>query len=163
MYCTTEKPITISVPTRPEGPSSTLVSRINHLGNLLKNLPTDLPLNPPESTYWFRLDAEKVQDKGVWFAVTQSLEVCFKTYKNKGSITFRECSARLDALIKMLREAVKGLTECDRAILKESWIEIDQSSRAAKGQDANKVSSFSGQFWTDDSPMTQGGQMSCWK
>lgn len=49
--------------------------------------------------------------------------MCFETYKNKGSITFCKRGSRLDTLMKMLKEAVKGLTECDRAILQESWIE----------------------------------------
>jgi len=71
-----------------------LISRISHLGNLLKNLPGNLPLDPPqsESCYSFGLETEPVEEEGVWFAFNRNLEVCFETHKIPagGSIVFRE-------------------------------------------------------------------------
>jgi hypothetical protein len=63
------------------GPASSLISRINHLGELLKNLPLNLPLNPLQSCYSFGLDTEKISEEGVWFAFNQNLEANFKTHK----------------------------------------------------------------------------------
>ena len=74
------------------GPSSQLISRINHLGNLLKNLPEYLPFNPAVSCYSFGLDTEHVAEEGVWFAFNQNLEACVETHKlvANGTIVFRE-------------------------------------------------------------------------
>jgi hypothetical protein len=63
------------------GPASSLISRINHLGELLKNLPQNLPLNPLQSCYIFGLDTEKISEEGVWFAFNQNLEANFETHK----------------------------------------------------------------------------------
>jgi hypothetical protein len=50
------------------GPSSELVSHINHLGALLQNLPSSLPLDPPESSYSFGLGNDDITTEGVWYA-----------------------------------------------------------------------------------------------
>ena len=52
------------------GPSAKLISCINHLGNLLKNLPRILPLDPiqSESCYNFGLETGHVEEEGVWYA-----------------------------------------------------------------------------------------------
>ena len=44
-----------------------LISCINHLDNLLKNLPRNLPLDPlqSESCYSFGLNTELVEEEGV--------------------------------------------------------------------------------------------------
>jgi hypothetical protein len=47
------------------GPTSSLISHINHLGELLKNLPQNLPLNPLQSCYSFGLDTKKISEEGV--------------------------------------------------------------------------------------------------
>jgi hypothetical protein len=90
------------------GPSSQLISRIHHLQSLLENLPANLPLNPVESTYHFGLDAEPVEDEGVWYAFNRSLEVCFETHKLQkgGAIVFRERGTRYKDLIKTIKAAV---------------------------------------------------------
>ena len=64
------------------GPSAELISHINHLGNLLKNLPQNLPLNPlqSKSRYNFGLKTEHVEEEGVWFAFNKNLEACFETH-----------------------------------------------------------------------------------
>ena len=66
------------------GPSSELISHINHLQQLLSGLPTHLPLNPVESMYHFGLDSELVEEESVWFAFNRNLEVCFETHKSGG-------------------------------------------------------------------------------
>lgn len=63
------------------GPSSELIARIHHLQCLLENLPDQLPLNPVESTYQFRLDMEHVAEEGMWYVFNRSLEVCFEMHK----------------------------------------------------------------------------------
>jgi len=55
-----------------------LISHINHLHNLLKNLPTSVPSQPKESQYYFGLDAEDVAEEGVWHAFNRRLEACFE-------------------------------------------------------------------------------------
>ena len=74
------------------GPPAELILHMNHLGNLLKNLPGNLPLDPPqsESCYSFGLEMELVEEEGVWFAFNRNLEVCFETHKITvgGSIVF---------------------------------------------------------------------------
>ena len=86
------------------GPPAELISHINHLGNLLKNLPGNLPLDPPqsESCYSFGLETELVEEEGVWFAFNRNLEVCFETHKIPagGSIVFRERGWRCEALVE---------------------------------------------------------------
>jgi hypothetical protein len=62
------------------GPSAHLISRINHLGNLLRFLPENLPLDPSNTAYSFGLDAEQVAEEGVWFAFNNCLEVSFRTH-----------------------------------------------------------------------------------
>jgi hypothetical protein len=49
------------------GPLAELISRINHLGSLLENLPCMTPqsLEHPEAHYNFGLDAEHIADEGI--------------------------------------------------------------------------------------------------
>jgi hypothetical protein len=121
------------------GPPAQLISHINHLGNLLKNLPGNLPLDPPqsESCYSFGLEMELVEEKGVWFAFNRNLEACFKTYKipSGGSIVFQERGWCCEVLIKMFKEAVKALTkDADHDFLREVWLK--QLIKAVKMQAA---------------------------
>jgi len=48
------------------GPPQELISHINHLHNLLKNLPTSVPSQPEESWYYFGLSMEDVAEEDVW-------------------------------------------------------------------------------------------------
>ena len=74
------------------GPSAKLISCINHLGHLLKNLPRNLPLDPlqSKSCYNFGLETELVEEEGVWFAFNKNLEACFETHTipARGTIVF---------------------------------------------------------------------------
>ena len=56
------------------GPSAELISCINHLGNLLKNLPWNLPLDPlqSKSCYNFGLETEHIKEEGVWLVLPWS-------------------------------------------------------------------------------------------
>ncbi|KAK7452730.1 hypothetical protein VKT23_012131 [Stygiomarasmius scandens] len=77
------------LPKPSTGPSQKLVSRINHLQDLLRALPNAIPLNPPvaQSTYHFAL--EDVEDRGVFGALSHSLEVSLGQTHN-GVIEFKE-------------------------------------------------------------------------
>ena len=74
------------------GPSAHLISCINHLGNLLRYLPENLPLDPSNTAYSFGLDPEHVTEEGVWFAFNNCLEVSFQTHTipANGTIVFCE-------------------------------------------------------------------------
>ena len=97
----------------PKGPSSELVSRINHLSQLLKNLLAHLPLNPNESKYKFGLDTELISEEGVWFAFNKNLEACFETHKipTNSTIIFTEQGRQCDLLIATIKQAVKRLNK----------------------------------------------------
>ncbi len=107
------------------GPSAKLMTTINHLAALLRGLPDSLPLDPPnsETTYHFGLDPQEISDEGVFYALTQNLERCFGMHKVKnGVITFRERGSRCTGLIKMLKTAVRDLSENERDLFREIWL-----------------------------------------
>ena len=119
------------------GPPQELISRINHLHNLLKNLPSSLPSNPKESRYCFGLDTEDVAEEGVWYAFNRNLEACFETHTIPagGTIVFRERGPRLEALIQTFKTAARGLTsDADRTFMQDLWLE--RLIRAAEQQGA---------------------------
>src|ERR1700692_2978225 len=87
------------------GPSAHLISRINHLGNLLKYLPENLLIDLPNTNYSFGLDAEKVTEEGVWFAFNNCLEVSFQTHTpTNGTIVFCEQGKCYLVLINLFKE-----------------------------------------------------------
>ncbi|THU77489.1 hypothetical protein K435DRAFT_877775 [Dendrothele bispora CBS 962.96] len=116
----------MKVPEKPPkpstGPSQKLVSRINHLRDLLRALPNAIPLNPPvaQSTYHFAL--EDVEDRGVFGALSHSLEVCLGQTHN-GVIEFKERGQRLENLISMIKDAVKKMSEADHIAFESAWLE----------------------------------------
>jgi hypothetical protein len=65
---------------------------MNHLGNLLRYLPENLPLDPSNTVYSFGLHAEQVAKEGVWFAFNNCLKVSFQTHTipKNGTIVFHE-------------------------------------------------------------------------
>ena len=109
----------------PSGPSSKLIARVHHLHHLLENLPSKLPLNPVETTYYFGLDSEHVDDEGIWYAFNCNLEVCFETHKipSGGVIVFREQGARYKTLIEMIKVTLKMLSDNERTFLCDAWLE----------------------------------------
>ncbi|THU79633.1 hypothetical protein K435DRAFT_875252 [Dendrothele bispora CBS 962.96] len=107
------------------GPSQHLIERIHYLRTLLKNLPDTLPLDPPshQSTYHFFLAEEDVEERGVFGAVSHSLEIAFGQ-QHDGLIHFEERGQRLEeGLIKMLKDGVKKMTEGDRKAFEDAWLE----------------------------------------
>src|ERR1700761_5821568 len=85
------------------GPPQALVSRIDHLHDLLRNLPSSLPQNPPQSLYNFSVDPEILKDGGYFSAVAHALEVSFETHRLRiqgREIIFMERGTWLDALVK---------------------------------------------------------------
>ena len=113
-------------PVPQNGPPQKLISRINHLGSLLKYLPTSLPHDPPNSNYNFGLDSDDVEQEGIWYAFNCNLAACFETHRIPagGSIVFHERGSRLANLIKTLKNAVNKLTvDADRTFLKDVWVE----------------------------------------
>lgn len=109
-----------------QGPSSTLVRRIDHLKELLKHLPKSLPEKPQESTYHFGVNVEEVKrsDEGYWYFFSQNLEVCFQTHLLRDEpLLFKERGERLDGLIKFLKESMKWLSAADQELFRDSWLE----------------------------------------
>ena len=115
-FCLIYSTMTHKINKAPQnGPPAKFISHINHLGNFLKILPENLPLDPlqSESCYSFCLETELIEEEGVWFAFNRNLEVYFETHKIPvgGSIVFREQGWHCEALVKMFKEAVKALTK----------------------------------------------------
>ncbi|THU80666.1 hypothetical protein K435DRAFT_600201, partial [Dendrothele bispora CBS 962.96] len=112
-------------PKKPsKGPSQHLIERIDHLRNLLHNLPDSLPLNPPasESTYHFALVPEDLEERGAFGAVSHSLEIGFGQQPD-GILHFRERGERLEELIRMLKAGVKIMSDTDRSAFQSAWLE----------------------------------------
>ena len=107
-----------------EGPSSDLISQINYLGLLLRNLPERLPCNPAGSKYQFGFDMDDLKAEGVHFAFNRNLEVCFETFKlrNGENIVIKEQGPQFDHLIAMFKRVVKEVPE-ERDFIKEHWLE----------------------------------------
>ncbi|KAJ4463621.1 hypothetical protein C8R41DRAFT_927308 [Lentinula lateritia] len=94
----------------PKGPPQHLIERIKHLRSLLKNLPA-LPLDPPDhaSTYHFNLSPDDLEERGVFGAVSHTLEICFGQRRD-GLLHFKERGQRLENLVIMLKAGVKQMT-----------------------------------------------------
>ena len=106
------------------GPPLELTSRINHLLNLLLHLPLTLPLDPPESKYSFFLDPDEVTDKGIFGAFGNCMESCFETYKAKDQpIHFMEQGKRLKVLTDLMKTTVGKMTDGERTVFREVWLE----------------------------------------
>ena len=106
------------------GPPLELTSRINHLSNLLLHLPLTLPLDPSKSKYSFFLDPDEVTDKGIFGAFGNRMESCFETYKAKDQpIHFTERGKRLKALADLMKTAVGKMTDGERTVFREVWLE----------------------------------------
>jgi hypothetical protein len=110
--------------TTPPAPSAALVSRIDHLAALLRNLPASIPLDSPVSNYSFVLDPEKVEDRGLFGAFTDCMEICFKTFQAKDHVIhFMEIGKQLEGLTKLMKVEIKGMMEGDRKVFHEIWLE----------------------------------------
>ncbi|KAJ6494140.1 hypothetical protein DFH09DRAFT_1337807 [Mycena vulgaris] len=108
------------------GPPQALVSRIEHLGDLLRNLPSSLPEKPSHSLYNFWIDPEILKDGGHFSAVTHALEVSFETHLlhlQGRTIIFTERGKRLNALVKFLKTGVKYMSPGERTTFQGAWLE----------------------------------------
>ncbi|KAJ7691492.1 hypothetical protein B0H16DRAFT_1752322 [Mycena metata] len=108
------------------GPPQPLVSRIDHLGDLLRNLPSALPENPFPTLYNFSLDPELLKDGGHFAAVGHALEISFETHllaQQGRGIIFTERGERVNGLVKFLKTGVKNMSPGERTTSRQAWIE----------------------------------------
>ncbi|KAJ7622857.1 hypothetical protein B0H17DRAFT_1151577 [Mycena rosella] len=108
------------------GPPQALVARIQHLGDLLRHLPTSLADYPSHSLYNLALDPERLKDGGYFSAVGHALEISFQTHllqiQNR-PLLFIERGRRHDDLVKLLKMGVKQMSPSERTSFQEAWIE----------------------------------------
>ncbi|KAI0689287.1 hypothetical protein BC835DRAFT_1308424 [Cytidiella melzeri] len=110
---------------KQEGPPQALISRITFLQKLLTKLPDTLPLNPDTSLYNFSIDSESIKEFGALGAFSKTMETCFETFKRRdGVIEFTERGRRLEKdLIGVMKVAVKEMSDKDREVFQEAWLE----------------------------------------
>ena len=135
-------------PQEQTGLSSDLISHIHHLTTLLQNLPDALPLDPAETKYNFGLDADDVQEEGLYYAFNRNLEVCFATHQLQGrDIQLTERGTRYGALIKMFKEVAKEVPN-NHDFLQQHWLErlISVAYRAG-ARIPDKYVNFSDRTW----------------
>ncbi|KAF8153458.1 hypothetical protein K438DRAFT_1778213 [Mycena galopus ATCC 62051] len=122
-----------AAPQAVKGPPKELIARIEHLRNLLKNLPDSLPENPSDSCYQFYLDEESLNMRSHFGAAGHALELSFDTCHLGGRpIEFHQRGSSLENLTKMLKFAVKYMNTAERESFCEAWIErlIDAAVRS---------------------------------
>lgn len=112
------------------GPPQELISRIEHLRSLLKNLPTSLPENPADSPYRFYLDPDALDDRGYLGELSHALEVSFVTHQRP--LQFLQRGSSLDPLPALLKTAVKHMSSAERDVFRQAWLQrlIDAASAA---------------------------------
>ncbi|KAJ7843751.1 hypothetical protein B0H14DRAFT_2585528 [Mycena olivaceomarginata] len=114
-------------PAKPvTGPPQALISRIEHLADLLHNLPSSLPEKPSHSLYNFWTDPEILKDGGHFSAVSHALEVSFETHLlslQGRTLVFTERGERLDTLVKFLKTGVKHMSPGERTTFQGAWLE----------------------------------------
>jgi hypothetical protein len=114
-------------PVKPiTGPPQALISRIEHLGDLLRNLPSSLPEKPSHSLYNFWTDPEILKDGGHFSAVTHALGVSFETHLlslQGRTLVFTERGERLDTVVKFLKTGVKHMSPGERTTFQGAWLE----------------------------------------
>lgn len=114
--------------------SDPLLKKIDVLHNLLNNLPLHLPIDPPESSFFFGFDGDDLEDGGEWMALNKNLERCFQRHlhANEDFLTIKYRSSQFGELIWMLKEAVRKSDETYRELIDEKWISrIYNAARAA--------------------------------
>jgi hypothetical protein len=116
-----------------KGPSAALIASIDHLSNLLKNLPQDLPLpeTANDAKYQFYLDEDDVKKEGLYYALNRRLEVCFQTHQQP-TILFEERGNHMKNLIGMLKRVVKG-EPGQREFIEKHWVERLTEAAKASG------------------------------
>ncbi|KAJ7815906.1 hypothetical protein B0H14DRAFT_2603093 [Mycena olivaceomarginata] len=116
------------------GPPRELIARIEHLRTLLRNLPTSLPENPPDSRYRFYLESDALEDRGYIGELSHALEVSFETHRLQGApIRFLQRGSSLDSLPVLMKTAVKHMSSSDREVFWKAWLERLIDSAVASG------------------------------
>ncbi|KAJ6565988.1 hypothetical protein B0H10DRAFT_2112089, partial [Mycena sp. CBHHK59/15] len=114
------------MPTEPKastGPPQALIYRIEHLQQLLKHLPSSLPLDPAESLYQFYEGEDRVANAGTVFPVAgRALELSFGTWERDAVVKFTERGSRVTALGPFLKNVVKRMTPSERVSFEKAWI-----------------------------------------
>ncbi|KAJ6563873.1 hypothetical protein B0H19DRAFT_1067479 [Mycena capillaripes] len=106
------------------GPPQALIYRIDYLQDLLKHLPSSLPLDPPESLYQFYLDEDWAADAGTVFPVAgRALELSFDTWKKDSMVKFTERGSRVAALGPFLKSVLKRMMAGERVAFETAWID----------------------------------------
>ncbi|KAJ7323198.1 hypothetical protein DFH08DRAFT_969285 [Mycena albidolilacea] len=125
-------------PTSPKlvtGPPCELISRIDYLRDLLKNLLSSLPKDLPNSHYQFYLDLESIDLCGYFGAAGHRLEIAFQTFTlGKQPLVFLQRGSCIDDLPKLLKLAVKQMSDGERENFRTAWIK--HLIRAAKDSGA---------------------------
>ncbi|KAF8996363.1 hypothetical protein BDQ17DRAFT_1429806 [Cyathus striatus] len=122
---------------KPLGPSQELISRIHHLRDLVKNLSEVLPLEPATTRYNFFVDNDEITEYGALGAFSKCMEACFETYKHRGGVIEFTEGRRLESdLIKLMKSIIKDMTEQDRTVFREAWLErlIETAGRNQKSK-----------------------------
>ncbi|KAJ7736790.1 hypothetical protein B0H14DRAFT_3612016 [Mycena olivaceomarginata] len=101
------------------GPPRELIARIEHLRTLLRNLPTSLPENPPDSRYRFYLESDALEDLGYIGELSHALEVSFD---GSGDYNGPESSAALPATVNTTSQMEKEGRELHRTIYEEEVV-----------------------------------------
>lgn len=136
-------------PSNVNGPPAALISRVDHLVELLKGLPQSLPLNPTKSTYNFGMDLEDVQEEGYWYAFNRNMEVCFQTYKLQdrgGQIEISERGKRFENLTKMFKRVFRE-DPSSRDMIKDQWLERVIKAAITAGAKVSRRSEIMNYLW----------------
>lgn len=114
------------------GTSQALNSRVEHLANLLRNLPETLPLNPDQSHYHFAADPADIEDLGLYGAFAHNLEICFEKFKSADEeIKLLECGDRFNVLVPFIKWVICKDPDC-RDMVGTAWVEwLIQAARTA--------------------------------
>ncbi len=111
------------------GPPQALIECIEYLRSLLQGISEsyNLPLDPPESKYYFSLDPNTLDDGGGFAALSRSLEITFETWQHGAGaeIQLTECGHQLDNLVAFLKDTLQQhiKLDADRKAFKEAWLE----------------------------------------
>ncbi|KAF4590471.1 hypothetical protein EYR38_009772 [Pleurotus pulmonarius] len=142
------------------GPSQELVSRILYLQQLLKALPHILPLDPELSRYQFAIDTEDIAEYGPLGAFSRCMEAAFETFRRRdGVIEFTERGERLEKhLIGTMRAVVKVMSEIDRTVFKEAWLERLITTAKRHGASTGKRKRQQASASTGSGPSTASSQ-----
>lgn len=66
----------------------------------------------------------EAKEEGPYYAINQSLEIAFATYKLHGNaLELTERGTRLAQLIKIMKDVMKKLSDSERKLFVDVWVE----------------------------------------